>query len=109
MVEMNLDDSVIRQLGVEPNERTYVEFDAKGTLHVMERDDEGALIKDSPITEKSSPAASSDYQEILEEYENMQRKNKNSVTVFNSVLVGLVVALILTFVGIGVAGSIWGF
>lgn len=105
MIEMNLDESIIRQMGIEPTEGTSVEFDAKGTMHIVDRDKEGALIKDSPITGEVKHSRVSDYQEIMDEYESMKRKNSAMRVKFQMVTAGIVVAVVFVLVFIGVVLS----
>lgn len=102
MVQLQLDESVLAQMGVQPttdNTKHQIEFDAKGTAHLMFRDEEGALKKDSPLNEKVTIKPNSDVAEIRDEINALQKSNKRLSSIFELlVIVGVCLSFICIYV-----------
>lgn len=107
MTEIMLSDDLINQLEVTSGDklpsdasRQEIKFDAKGTLHMMCRNDDGKLIKDYPV--KNTPEniiTPSYYNEVKSDYnkqhEEFLKQNRKS----NTILSILVITLGLLAVG----------
>lgn len=101
MVEIELGDDLMSQVeltgGKLPDDvkSKELKFDAKGTPHVMYRNDDGKLLKDTPIKQSSSMEDRVDYNaEVYNEFKSLQEINDSRGRKAN-VLFSLVVCLIV--------------
>ena len=81
MTEFELSEELLSQMGVDAapeNGTRRAKFDYAGTLHIMYRDEEGALKKDSPLLQKEHPAEDkpSDNVERMEEMRALKKKSR---------------------------------
>lgn len=100
--EVKLGDDLLRQInltsGGSPDGTTdeSIKFDAKGTLHVMCRNDDGKLLKDIPVKEVDYKRSYKD--EVTEEYSAAQDAIAGELRLVNivfgifcSVTIGLII------------------
>lgn len=96
----------IAELPLPDNTRTKnIKFDAKGTPHVMVRDEDGKLLHDYPISESKWKSAQDSIQTVNtknEELALLQRQNKTANIIQSILLIGLGIMIILTVVIISV-------
>lgn len=99
MLQVMLDDDVMRQLGVEANDNVQLDFDAKGTLHLMERGTDGELVKDSPLTGNTVYSGySQEEQELLDEIRRASGSSKRLRRIIYSVIAATLFMLVMSFV-----------
>lgn len=101
MVELGLDESIVRELenlsNDVPGEATNktLKFDAKGTPHLMYRDEEGKLLGNVPIKEVSVKTSyEEEIRRDIEEYRE-SRKVSGTEKVFRLICVSVVIMVIL--------------
>lgn len=76
LTQVKLDYDVMNQLGMTAEDHE-IEFDAKGTAHVMVRGSEGELKRDTPLSLiKDKVTINNDNAEMLEEIDNLKEMNK---------------------------------
>lgn len=107
MVDIELGEDLMAQVeltgGKLPDDvkSKQLKFDDRGTPHVIYRNDDGKLLKDTPIKQKPTIEEKVDYNaEVYNEFRSMQEINssrsKRVNIIFNLVL--CTIALSLTFV-----------
>lgn len=105
-MEVKFSDELLEQIdnlsGVVSPENTatrLIDFDEKGTVHIMSRDGEGKLLQDVPIKEiKPGSEEDSLYNAAVEEWRKKQEHNeqvRKRERVFYACLIILCVALAL--------------
>lgn len=72
---MELDKGVMGQLGISSDSNTELDFDAKGTVHIMERGADGELLNDSPLHQIAGSSLYSDSDELRRELEELCSRN----------------------------------
>lgn len=106
MIDIELGDDLLSQVEVtngplpEDTKTKNIKFDAKGTLHMMCRDDDGKLLKD--VSVRNVNTRTNDHNAIMREYmaehEVLAKKNKRFNLLFNVIIVAIaVVVLFMVF------------
>ena len=106
MVDIELGEDLLRQTGSisepEGTESKSLKFDAKGTPHILYRDNDGKLLRDTPIkpnkvNEEKINSTKEMYEEIGEiKEENLHLVHKNRIT--GSMLLLLFVFSVITLI-----------
>lgn len=111
MLELQLGDDIQRLIDtqVKPNEEACtsktLKFDAKGSLHCMYRDEDGALLHDERLymeeSDKEKAKASTENRNMILELRELQASNERSKNTQRKgvFLVGIIFALLYLFVG----------
>lgn len=99
MLQVDLSDEILSQIGAgsidSPNR--FIKFDAKGTVHVMYRDEDGKLVKDLPVSETglavAKQEASKEEQFLNTDISTLKNKNRILRIYFLSILIVVVFAV----------------
>lgn len=102
MIDVELGEDLLNQVEVtngplpEDTRSKNIKFDAKGSLHVMCRDDDGKLLKDVPVktTEQKSNYNDEIMREYSEQHEEFVVKNKRT-NLLLCLLIGCVTLLMI--------------
>jgi hypothetical protein len=102
MIDIELGDDLLNQVEVtngplpEDTKTKNLKFDAKGTLHMMCRDDDGKLLKDISVRNVERAPSYSD--EVMREYktehEELTKKNHRFNLVFNIIVIAIAVTVL---------------
>ena len=107
---VELGDEIMNLAGIlvnQPEDTTdsSVKFDTKGSLHIMCRNEDGKLLKDIPINNELKKLNNDDYNSILTEVDAIKKSNKRSRIVFNSIVAGITILLLLCLVVLSKLGG----
>ena len=99
MTDMQLGEDLLKQIEVvrglpdKPYSQTQVKFDAKGTLHVLYREDDGKLIRDNCIPKTIEMPGVSREMELKSDLANIKKKNEGAKYGFYIIAGAIVLAL----------------
>ena len=102
MIDIELGDDLLNQVEVtngplpENTKTKNLKFDAKGTLHMMCRNDDGKLLKDISVrnTERAPSYSDEVMQEYKIEHENFVKMNRRFNIVFDIVVIAIALSLL---------------